>query len=103
MTSFQENGFKHAVVDDLNSNGNNMDYASDDDDIMLFPITDLDVDASCESLADKKSAPEPPRKRSDSDGQYSQPFITLRERRLLKVNFKKKLCKDIMYNIKSNF
>lgn len=59
---------------------------SEDDNFMLFPITDIDIDASCESLADQCSTTATtPSKRQDIDEEPLRPFITLRERRLLKV------------------
>lgn len=71
-----------------NSNGSS-DISSDGDEdhIMLFPITDVDADASCESLADQHSTVGrvSHRHRHDSETEPVKAFITLRERRLLKV------------------
>ncbi|XP_005092965.1 eukaryotic elongation factor 2 kinase [Aplysia californica] len=69
-------------------NENSNDFVSDgeDDHVMLFPITDIDFDASCESLADQQSTDNVRhRARQDSEGNADKPFITLRERRLLKA------------------
>ncbi|XP_059168099.1 eukaryotic elongation factor 2 kinase-like [Physella acuta] len=71
-----------------NSNGSS-DISSDGEDghIMLFPITDVDADASCESLADQHSAVGrvSHRHRHDSETEPVKAFITLRERRLMKA------------------
>ncbi|CAG5126427.1 unnamed protein product [Candidula unifasciata] len=73
-------------VVDLGSDGScDGSSESEDENFMLFPITDIDIDASCESLADQRSTTDTtPSKQEDID-EPLRPFITLRERRLLKA------------------
>ncbi|XP_055874771.1 eukaryotic elongation factor 2 kinase-like [Biomphalaria glabrata] len=76
-----------SLKDDHSDHSNiSSDLNSDDegDHVMLFPITDVDVDASCESLADQRSSVHH-RERRESEDEPVKAFITLRERRLLKA------------------
>lgn len=78
-----------SLKDDHSDHSNiSSDLNSDDegDHVMLFPITDVDVDASCESLADQRSSVHH-RERRESEDEPVKAFITLRERRLLKVMY----------------
>lgn len=74
------------VVECRSDGSSDTSSESEDDHFMLFAITDVDADASCESLADQRSAPtNTPLSRADSEEEPVRPLITLRERRLLKV------------------
>ena len=81
------------------ANSNRSDCSSDgeDDHIMLFPITDIDIDASNESLADQCST-DNDHVRRDSDGEPVKALITLRERRLLKVGLRNLSLKAFLFS-----
>jgi elongation factor 2 kinase len=75
-----------SVIARGSSGSSDLSSESEDDNFMLFPITDIDFDASSESLADQYVTTNGSScKRQDNVGEQPKPLITLRERRLLKA------------------